>query len=80
MKRDADDPETKGFTAWAIFPGSTKYFDPSRAGHMINCRVDDLEGNRIELWNRRKRRVKSDLVVTRFETILPRSYTYSPRP
>jgi len=45
---------------------------------MINCRVDDLEGNRIELWNRRKRRVKSDLVVTRFETILPRSYTYSP--
>jgi len=42
--RDADDPQTKGFTAWAIFPKTTKYFDPSRAGHMINYRVDDLDG------------------------------------
>ncbi len=42
--RDADDPQTEGVTAWAIFPKNTKYFDPSPAGHMINYRVDDLDG------------------------------------
>jgi catechol 2,3-dioxygenase-like lactoylglutathione lyase family enzyme len=41
--RDAEDPQKKGCTAWAIFPRHTKYFDPSRAGHMVNYRVDDLD-------------------------------------
>lgn len=41
--READDPEKDGFTAWGIFPSNTKYFDPSRAPHMINYRVDDLD-------------------------------------
>jgi predicted enzyme related to lactoylglutathione lyase len=41
--RDAEDPQKKGLTAWAIFPRDTKYFDPSRAGHMVNYRVDDLD-------------------------------------
>jgi predicted enzyme related to lactoylglutathione lyase len=86
--READDPEQSGITAWSIFPQETKYFDPSRAGFMINYRVDDLdallealrqegvaidpkredhdygrfawitdpEGNRIELWERPKKR------------------------
>jgi catechol 2,3-dioxygenase-like lactoylglutathione lyase family enzyme len=41
--RNADNPEEDGFTAWGVFPSSTKYFDPSRARHMINYRVDDLD-------------------------------------
>jgi predicted enzyme related to lactoylglutathione lyase len=42
--KEAGDPEKDCQTAWAIFPASTKYFDPSRAGHMINYLVDDLDG------------------------------------
>jgi len=41
--RDADDPEKRGLTAWSIFPRESKYFDPSRAGHMINYLVEDLD-------------------------------------
>jgi catechol 2,3-dioxygenase-like lactoylglutathione lyase family enzyme len=41
---DAADPKEEGLTAWSIFPQHSKYFDPSRAGHMINYRVDDLDG------------------------------------
>jgi len=29
-------------TAWCIFPASTKYFEPSKAGLMLNYVVDDL--------------------------------------
>jgi len=37
--QDAGDKDSaEGMTAWAIFPKSTKYFDPSP------------DGNRIELW------------------------------
>ena len=43
--READNPEKDALTAWAIFPSGTKYFDPSRAGHMINYRVDDLDAS-----------------------------------
>jgi predicted enzyme related to lactoylglutathione lyase len=32
-----------GATAWSIFPGNTKYFDPGRSGFMINYRVDNLD-------------------------------------
>lgn len=31
-------------TVWSIFPSSTKYFGASRAAHMINYLVDDLDG------------------------------------
>jgi catechol 2,3-dioxygenase-like lactoylglutathione lyase family enzyme len=41
--REPDDQQEDGLTAWSIFPSNTKYFDPSRAGHMINYRVDDLD-------------------------------------
>jgi hypothetical protein len=41
--RESDDPERRGFTAWAIFPEKTKYSDPSRSNCMINYRVDDLD-------------------------------------
>jgi predicted enzyme related to lactoylglutathione lyase len=41
--RDAEDPKQKGLTAWNIFPRQSEYFDPSRAGYMINYRVDDLD-------------------------------------
>ena len=41
---DADDPTRGGMTVWAIFPRDSKYFDPSRAGFMMNFRVADLDG------------------------------------
>ena len=41
--REAGNPEDDAVTAWAIFPSKTKYFDPSRAGHMVNYRVDDMD-------------------------------------
>jgi len=39
----ADDPSKKGITVWAPFPDSTKYFDPSEKGFMINYRVENIE-------------------------------------
>jgi predicted enzyme related to lactoylglutathione lyase len=42
--RDAEESQKKSMTVWSIFPGSTKYFDPSRSGFMINYLVDDLDG------------------------------------
>ncbi len=42
--RHADDPQRPGMTVFSIFPRSTKYFDPSPAGFMLNFRVADLEG------------------------------------
>ena len=41
--QEPNDPGKDGLTAWAIFPSSTKYFDPSRASWMINYRVEDLD-------------------------------------
>jgi hypothetical protein len=40
---DGSEPGAKGATAWSIFPRSTKYFGASKAGFMVNYRVDDLE-------------------------------------
>ena len=34
--------EPPSTTAWNIFPDTTKYFDPSKAGFMVNYRVADL--------------------------------------
>jgi predicted enzyme related to lactoylglutathione lyase len=41
--REAEDSQKKGMTVWSVFPHTTKYFDPSRSGFMINYRVDDLD-------------------------------------
>jgi catechol 2,3-dioxygenase-like lactoylglutathione lyase family enzyme len=41
-EKDRDSP--KGETVWAIFPDSSKYFEPTNADFMINYRVDDLDG------------------------------------
>ena len=41
--REHDDPQKEHVTAWAIFPASTKYFDPSPAPFMINYIVDDMD-------------------------------------
>ena len=41
--RDADEPETEGYTLWSPFPQSTKYFEPSTAPFMINYRVRNLD-------------------------------------
>ena len=41
--RDKDDAEDIGMTVWALFPKDTKYFDPSRAGLMVNYRVENLD-------------------------------------
>ena len=51
--RDAEEPQKTGMTTWAIFPRASKYFDPSRAGHMINYRVDDLDALLNVLQGRR---------------------------
>jgi catechol 2,3-dioxygenase-like lactoylglutathione lyase family enzyme len=42
--RDAQNPKKTGMTIWALFPQDTKYFDPSRAGFMLNYRVENLNG------------------------------------
>jgi predicted enzyme related to lactoylglutathione lyase len=41
--RDAEKPEKTGTTMWALFPETTKYFEPSRSPFMMNFRVENLE-------------------------------------
>src|SRR5215469_7502667 len=41
--REKDNPESAQMTIWSIFPGDTKYFEPSPASFMVNYIVDDLE-------------------------------------
>jgi predicted enzyme related to lactoylglutathione lyase len=41
---DEKDGGRSGMTVWSVFPRSSKYFDPSQAGFMINYRVEDLDG------------------------------------
>jgi predicted enzyme related to lactoylglutathione lyase len=41
--REAEDPDKTGATVWALFPESTKYFEPSRSPFMMNFRVENLE-------------------------------------
>ena len=41
--RDADHPEQRGRTVWALFPHDTEYFNLSRAPFMINYRVENLD-------------------------------------
>jgi predicted enzyme related to lactoylglutathione lyase len=40
-EREAD---ANGSTVWSIFPGNTKYFDPSPNPFMVNYRVENLDG------------------------------------
>lgn len=42
--REHDAPDKTGMTVWSIFPGDTKYFNPSTSPFMINYRVEDLPG------------------------------------
>jgi catechol 2,3-dioxygenase-like lactoylglutathione lyase family enzyme len=42
-------PEREGATVWNLFPVSSKYFDPSSAGFMVNYRVADLTQMLAEL-------------------------------
>lgn len=37
-----DSPSKMDFTAWCIFPASTRYFGASKASFMMNYVVDDL--------------------------------------
>lgn len=41
--RQGDDPTKYGFTLWAPFSESTKYFEPSNKDFMINFRVYNIE-------------------------------------
>jgi len=41
--RQADDPDRKGFSAWAAFPETSTFFDKSTRKFMINYRVENLE-------------------------------------
>jgi catechol 2,3-dioxygenase-like lactoylglutathione lyase family enzyme len=40
--REKDNPENEHVTVWTVFPGNTKYFEPSQA-FMVNYIVDDLD-------------------------------------
>ena len=41
--REKDNPEKEHVTVWTVFPGNTKYFEPSQAAFMVNYIVDDLD-------------------------------------
>ena len=41
--REKDNPEKEHVTVWTVFPGNTKYFEPSQAAFMLNYIVDDLD-------------------------------------
>ena len=41
--REKDNPESEQITVWSIFPGNSKYFEPSSASFMLNYIVDDLD-------------------------------------
>ena len=41
--REKDNPATEHVTVWTVFPGNTKYFEPSQAAFMVNYIVDDLD-------------------------------------
>ncbi len=41
--REKDNPEKEHVTVWTVFPGNTKYFEPSKAAFMVNYIVDDLD-------------------------------------
>jgi len=41
--REKDNPENEQMTIWSVFPGNTKYFEPSQASFMVNYIVDDLD-------------------------------------
>ena len=41
--REKDNPEKEHVTVWSVFPGDTKYFEPSQAAFMVNYIVDDLD-------------------------------------
>jgi predicted enzyme related to lactoylglutathione lyase len=40
---DGTEPGAEAVTAWSIFPQTTKYLGASKAGFMINYRVDNLD-------------------------------------
>lgn len=41
--REKDNPEKEHVTVWTVFPGNSKYFEPSQAAFMVNYIVDDLD-------------------------------------
>ena len=48
---DGTQPGPEGCTAWSIFPHTTKYFGESKAGFMLNYRVDNLDALLEDLKN-----------------------------
>ena len=42
--RFEDDETRRGYTVWCPFANDTNYFAPSTQSHMVNFRVDDLDG------------------------------------
>lgn len=41
--RRKENPDDETYTAWSVFKGDTKYFEPSQQGFMVNYQVEDLE-------------------------------------
>jgi predicted enzyme related to lactoylglutathione lyase len=48
---DGTQPGPEGCTSWSIFPHTTKYFGESKAGFMLNYRVDNLDALLEDLKN-----------------------------
>jgi predicted enzyme related to lactoylglutathione lyase len=48
---DGAQPGPEGLTTWSIFPHTTKYFGESKAGFMLNYRVDNLDALLEDLKN-----------------------------
>jgi len=41
--REQDNPASEHVTVWNVFPGNTKYFEPSSSPFMFNYIVDDMD-------------------------------------
>ena len=41
--RDLENPDSKAYTVFGIFPEDTDYFSPSNVSYMFNFRVHDLD-------------------------------------
>ena len=48
---DEEEKRKSAQTVWSLFPGDTKYFDPSKASFMINYRVENLASLLEQLRN-----------------------------
>jgi len=49
FEAEGDEPGSRAYTAWSIFPASTRYMEPGDASFMINYRVRNLDAMLAQL-------------------------------